>query len=356
MTPFEPPRCPHEDCEQHLAPRPGFYRPWGWYQPKCRKEPVPRFRCRYCRRSFSRQTFRHDYRDRRPECNAPLFLHLVSGVGLRQSARLVKLDVHSVQGKLRKIGRTCRRLQDNLCPRLPGERTFLLDEEETFETASIRTLTVPIAIERETWFVIATGVAPTRRRAAKGTARRRRQDREELEHGKREDKSRECVRGVLQSVARRLPEGSVRMLSDEKASYPVLARAIFGERLVHETTPSRRPRTVHNPLFPINTTIAMTRDNCGRLRRRSWLVSKRGADLQAQLHIFTAYRNFVRPRFNYDQPEDTPAKLLGLVPRQLAADEVLGWYQGWGARSIHPLSLDGSFTVADREAANAACA
>ena len=70
---FVPPRCPNPCCSNHLAPQDKFFRRKGYYAPRCRLERVPRFVCLTCRRWFSRQTFRHDYRDRRPDCNDQLF-------------------------------------------------------------------------------------------------------------------------------------------------------------------------------------------------------------------------------------------------------------------------------------------
>lgn len=346
--PFVPPRCPHRECEFHLRPHPGFYQPCGSYQPRCRTEPVPRFRCRGCRRGFSRQTFRHDYGDRRPECNEPLLALVTSGVGLRQIGRLLGLDINSVQKKHRKIARTCGLLHGNLSSTLPAGLTYQLDEEETFETASIRPVTMPVLIERRTWFVVATATGSIRRLAKPSTERRRRQDQEDLQRGKRADESRSCVRKVLELLREKAPAGSVTLQSDEKSSYRTLANAVFGDRLEHQTTPGKRLRTTANPLFPINTTMAMTRDNCGRLRRRSWLVTKDRRWLGMQLLVFTVYRNYMRRRFNRDGRHETAAVLLGLLPRHLQGHEVLSWRQDWGPLSVHPMSSDASRTVAEK--------
>ena len=89
---FVPPRCPNGDCKAHRDPAPGFYIRSGSYVAACHDRPVPRFRCRLCKRSFSRQTFRHSRGDRRPECNVPLLELLVSGVGLRKAAELLRHD------------------------------------------------------------------------------------------------------------------------------------------------------------------------------------------------------------------------------------------------------------------------
>lgn len=149
----------------------------------------------------------------------------------------------------------------------------------------------------------------------------------------------------MRELARRT-EGTLAIDTDEKSSYRRLAREVFGNRAVHRTTSSRAVRTTRNPLFPINTTIAMSRDNCGRLRRRSWLVSKKCRWLKAQLAIFTVFRNYVRRRFNRDAANVSSASSLGLVPRRMSALEVLRWRQDWAARSINPLSLSGLRLVA----------
>jgi hypothetical protein len=276
--------------------------------------------------------------------NERLFLLLVSGVGMRQSGRLLRMDARGVQRKQHKMAATLACMHDNLCPRLPEGRSWLLDEEETYEGASIRPLTMPVLIEQETWFVVATAVGSIRRLAPVGSARRLRQDREERS-GSRPDESRARVREVLDCLARKVPAGKVVLQTDEKASYATVGRSVFGDRLVHLTTAGTLVRDTHNPLFPINTTLAMTRDNCGRLRRRSWLVTKKAARLQDHLALFTAYRNYVRRRFNKDPETQTPARCLGLVPRNLDAEEVLAWRQDWGDLSIHPISRDAAHTV-----------
>lgn len=342
---FVPPRCPNTGCPHHREPVGKFWVRKGSYQPRCRVTSIPRFRCKVCRRGFSSQTFRHDYRDRRPECNELLFLLLASGVGLRQSARVLELAAQSAQDKMRKIAATCASLHENLMTTLPSDRVYVMDEDETFEATSIRPLTVPIVIELETWFVVATAVGSIRRLAAEGTRRRRRQDREELDSGPRPDTSSRCVRSVLTKLGG-TASGRVYLRTDKKTSYPTIARSVLGDRLSHQTTAGSDPRTAANPLFSVNTTIKMTNDNCGRLHKQSWLVTKKAACLQSHLGLFTAYRNYVRRRHNYDDVDDTPAKLLRLLPRRLLAGEVLGWRQDWGTCSSHPMSRSGQRSVA----------
>jgi len=318
---------------------------WGFFMARCRDQREQRYRCQQCRKTFSEQTFRHSYHDRRPDVNERLFELLTSGVGLRQSARVLKIGPNTVQKKMRKLSRTCALLHENLCRALPAGRTYLMDEEESYEGASIRPLTVPILIEKENWFVVATAVGSIRRLAPAGTERRKRQAQDEQKHGTRPDESRECVAEVLRALRQRTT-GQIELLTDQKSSYATVAREIFAGEVMHLTTAGSDPRTPRNPLFPINSIIAMSRDNCGRLRRKSWLVSKLAKWLRGQMSIYTVFRNYVRRRFNKDKADDTAAKLLGLLPRRLHPSEVVRWRQDWGSRSPHPMCLSGGSAVA----------
>ena len=107
---FKPPFCPRRSCSQHRAPAPNFYVRHGYFQAQCRPHPVPRFRCRSCRHTFSRQTFRADYYDRRPDLNAAVFNFITMGVGIRMCSRRLGLSLRCTELKLRKISRHLRQL------------------------------------------------------------------------------------------------------------------------------------------------------------------------------------------------------------------------------------------------------
>ncbi len=155
--------------------------------------------------------------------------------------------------------------------------------------------------------------------------------------GPRRDRSRRSVRRSLERAASLLRTEQTAFLdTDQKASYVGLAKTAFGRRrLVHRRTSGKLPRTAANPLFPINHTEAMARDLTGRLRRQSWLASKKRRYLDLGLQLHMAYRNLVRRRFNEDR--ESPAELLSFASRRITETEALSWRQDWGLRSVHPL-------------------
>jgi transposase-like protein len=340
---FSPPFCPHRSCSQHAAPKPGFCVRYGRYRAACRAHPVQRYRCRTCRHSFSRQTFRVDHRDHRPDLNPRLFLLLASGIGLRQSSRVLGLSRRCTELKFRKIARHLRRLNLNLRAPLNGERSFHLDEFESYEgERNTRPLSIPMLIDSRTRYIVWAESAPIRARGKMTPRRKKALERSRKRHGVRRDLSRRALARTLARGAALVSSArKVQLDSDEKSSYPWLASQAFGRsRLVHRQTNSQLVRNTSNPLFPINSEEAIARDLIGRLRRESWLVSKKRRYLDLALQLHTAFRNLVRRRFNHD--EESPAQLMGFAPRRLSAEEVLSWRQEWGWRSVHPLSGAGA--------------
>ena len=343
---FTPPRCPNRRCTMHLQPLGAFYVRRGSYQPRCREVPVPRFRCRTCHRGFSRQTFRFDYRDKRPDCNEQVLKMLVSASGLRQIGRVTRLSVHGVQHKFRKIARCMRNMNRNLLRRLPAKRhTFLLDEFESFEHSSILRVTVPTLIERDSFAILAVSVAPIRRVARLGSSKRHWLVRHERDHGKRSDRSRASVRKVLGRMQRLLRDQPADMITDEKALYGALIRRMFYGQVHQQTVSSHQPRTTYNPLFRINLTEEMMRDSVGRMRRRSWLVSKSRQQLRAHLEVYAAWRNWHRRRTNQDPDHRTPGVVIGLAERSFSYGELLAWRQDWRDRSIYPTCTNGDRSI-----------
>jgi hypothetical protein len=280
-----------------------------------------------------------DYRDHRPDLNARLFVLIASGIGIRQSGRDLKLSVRCTELKLRKLARHLRRLNLNLRDQLKDWAHFHLDELETYEgQRNTRPLSVSVLLETVSRYLVWAESATIRPRGKMTKKRREAVRKSELRHGVRKDRSR---RGVARTLARGADIAEhapvVILESDEKSTYPGQAVEAFGEaRLDHRQTSSKLVRLSFNPLFPINHEEAIMRDLMGRLRRQSWLVSKKRRYLDLGLHVHMAYRNLVRRRFNND--EKSPAQLLGFTPRRLTPWEVLSWRQDWGARSIYPLA------------------
>ncbi len=361
---FTPPCCPNPDCSAHTAPPPPappapdgegkgkrFFRRAGYYHPKCRALAVPRFKCLLCNRGFSRQTFRMDYCDNKPYLNPELFKNLASGMGLRQSARIMGLSRRCTELKARKLSRHLGRLNRNLTGEFTDGSRFSLDEMVTFEgERGARPVSVAVLIETNSMYVIASDVATIRASGKMTNERREAIAQAEERYGPREDRSKNALSRTFRRF-RALTKNmtTVHLTSDKKHEYSRLLREFFADRAVHLQISSKLKRDQNNPLKHINLTNAMARDLCGRLRRESWLVSKARRFLRLQLHVFAAYRNFIRRRVN--RFAETPAKILGFLSRTATFSDLLTWRQDWKLRSIHPMARRSESVAQVREAA-----
>jgi hypothetical protein len=329
---FHPPRCPNPSCSQHRDPDPWFATRIGRYFPLCRTHPVQRFRCRHCLRTFSRQTFRADCRQKKPHINAACLRLMVSCVGLRQAAQVLQVARRTIE---RRFDWLARHASDWHLNHLDGallDGPFQLDELESFEANRYQPVTVPVLIDRSTLFIVATGVGALRRKGRMTATQRRRRAEHERRHGRRPSQSRRAVRDVLTRLHKVVePWTPVVLDSDRKPLYGELGERIFPGRFVWQRHDAAARRDRGNPLFPINHTNARLRHFLSRLRRRTWCVSKRREGLRAHLAIATLWSNYVRGITN--RTRTTAAQAVGVARRAYRPEEVLAWRQDWGRLS-----------------------
>ena len=326
---FQPRACPRPDCSSRSS---GHQR-WcfkGRFTRECDGRTVQRFLCLECRRTFSTQTFRVDYRLRKPQLNRSLFGLFVSKVTHRQAARVLGCSRATVAHRLRLLGQHCKSFHRSRLARAAKERglvgTFQLDELETFEhSRRLAPVTVPVLIERSSYFVVSleTAALPCRGRLSESD-RRRKAERERI-HGVRKSGSRRAVAECLRTLAAAHAESeTVEIQTDRKTTYrPLLARQ-FGSRLVHRRHSSRDKHDYNNPLFPINHTLAMMRDGISRLVRRTWAASKLRERLERHAWIWIAWRNYVRGITN-DAPGTSPAMAIGIESKRWTVARLCAW-------------------------------
>ena len=331
MPRFEPALCPFSACPSRHGQAPFRCHRAGFFSRLVDGRRVQRFRCRACKRRFSVQTFRLDYRLHKPQLTALVFELFVSKTTMRQIARVVGCRRRLVEHRLRLLAGHARDFHRRQLARAQARGgvtgTFQLDELETFETdRRLMPVTVPVLIERRSYFLLHVDTAPLGARGGLSPAKRKQKEALEREHGKRRSGSRRAVERTLSVLRDLLPTADLLNLqTDRKSSYRSLVRQLFAGRLgSHVRESSKRARDYGNVLFPINHTLAMMRDGISRLVRRSWAASKKRSRLELHLWIWAVYRNYIRGVTNVE-PEVTPAMSIGVESRPWRRQELLRW-------------------------------
>lgn len=326
---FLPRHCPRPDCPS-LTSRHFRWRRKGRFTRLCDGRSVPRFLCLECRHTFSSQTFRLDYRLRKPKLHLALFKDFISKCTLRQSARTLGCTRRTVAHRLALLGRHCRDFHAATLERARTSGgiggTFQLDELETFEhSRRLKPVTLPVLIERKSYFILHAACATLPARGGLSPVWRKKKAALELCEGKRRSGSLLAVRESFARLARVHPSaGPVAVETDRKATYKTSLERLFGDRLRHARHSSKSARNYSNPLFPINHTLAMMRDGLSRLVRRTWAAAKLRDRLELHLWIWVAYRNYVRGITNR-APRTTPAMALGVDRARWRREELLAW-------------------------------
>lgn len=328
---FVPPCCPYAGCPARTLTSPFRWQHRGHFRRRCDGQAVPRFLCLTCKRSFSRQTFRIDYRLRRPALTFAIFDALVSKVTHRQAARVAGCNRKAVPHRLRLLADHSRQFHEAVLARskarggLPG--SFQFDELETYEhSRRLKPVTMPVLIEHRARFVVhlETASLPARGNLSPRDYARKCEIEQE-EGGPRISGSREAVKKCIAVLADVLPKAAhVVISSDRKSSY----RTVVAETILQPCTHARHPGTAErssaNPLFPINHTLMMLRDGVSRLVRRTWGASKMRDRLALHAWIWTAYRNYIR-EFTNQSRHATSGQVLGVVARKFTPDDFFEW-------------------------------
>ena len=326
---FRPKTCPHPDCPTRSGSH-FSHRLHGRYRRQCDGRLVQRFVCRGCRRTFSVQSFRLDYRLQKPALLLQLFALFASKVTHRQSARILGCDRKTVAHRLGLLGDHTeafhRRMLERKRRRGGLVGTFQLDELETFEhSRRLAPVTMPFLIARRSYFILDLETAPLPCRGGLSPAYRKKKVERERQFGIRKSGSRAAVTEIFKRLALiHPPQGQVDVQTDRKTDYAAILRRQFGPRLSHERIDSRRRRDYQNPLFPINHTLAMARDAVSRLVRRTWAASKLRERLRLHAWIWAAWRNYVRPITN-EEPKVTAAMAAGVAKRRWSIPKMCAW-------------------------------
>ena len=324
-----PPHCPHSDCSASDPTNPFPFRHFGRYRRKCDGHHIRRFLCRTCGRTFSKQTFKTNYRHRIPYLNYPLARLLASKVTRRQAARILGVNRKTVERRYHRLARVAEEYHwgclDSKLTDGGLRGIFQLDELETFETdRRLKPVTVAVQIERKSYFMISAYAGTLAARGGLTESYRKKKSVLEAVHGKRRSQSRMVVRASFETLRKYGCSAKLQMETDRKGIYPQELTRVFGESgFVQRTTHSKARRDYRNPLFPINHTLAMMRDGLSCLVRRSWGAAKEIRGLQAHCWIWVAWRNYVRGITV--KTRTTPAMAMGVQSQPQDWVDVFRW-------------------------------
>lgn len=322
---FKPPFCPWRDCAEHHRTRPGYrFRKHASYSTQ-RKRHVPRFRCRTCGRTFSRQTFSVTYYRKRPELLEPIAAGIVAGSAFRQLARSLGCGHSTVARAAAHLGRHALLLQAHTLAQLDRvAEPCVFDHFETFEFTQDCPFGIATAVGAESWFVYALDPAPHGRAGRRSAAQQRRVA----------SRPRRPTRGGYRGSARRVLDlllsletsgAPLALTSDGHTDYQRAVREHPHRRRIHHTrfpNPPRGPkgaprspaaRERDRAMFPVDLLHRLLRHSLAHQRRETIAFGRRLNAVMERMFLTAVWRNFVKRRSERRRDGPTPAMSLGLA-------------------------------------------
>src|SRR5262245_7144405 len=328
LQPFKPPFCPWPDCAGHGRSARAFrFDRHGSYS-TARRPKIPRFRCRICRRSFSRQSFATSYYLKRPELLVPAAAGLVAGSAHRQIARSLGCAPSTITRLSARLGRHALLLQALALEHLRGRlaEPVAADHFETFEFSQDCPFGVLTLVGSASWFVFGLDPAP-HARAGKVTQMQAARLRTRPQRPRRGGYRGSFRRG-LDLLLPLAPDGHGLVLAcDGREQYLEAARVHrMRQRLRLEVHPNpvRGPKgTPRSPqarardraLYPVDQLHALVRHTRADHKRETIAFGRRLNAIMERLFLMVAWRNFIKGRSERRPDPTTPAMRLALADR-----------------------------------------
>jgi hypothetical protein len=218
-------------------------------------------------------------------------LLLTSGVSQRRCAILTGKSKASIQKILHILSSRARVYQRDLLTSLTKLDNVQFDDLETFEHTKMKPLSVALAVDSKTRLILDARVNSM---PAKGLLA----DKSRRKYGKRKDDRPRGWTHVLKSV-KVVANETVEILTDSHKQYPKYISELFPKGS-HRTVPGGRgcvagygelKRKGFDPMFSLNHTCAMFRDNLACLKRRTWTTTKKPEELQHRINVYIRNHN-----------------------------------------------------------------
>jgi hypothetical protein len=210
---------------------------------------------------------------------------------MRQVAKLLGINHKTVASKQRWHAQRARIEHQRFLKRQKNLAFVQMDEMETFEHTRCKPLSIALAVNPMTREILTAKVAIM---PAKGKIAKISRD----IYGPRMDQRRDKFSEAL-SVIKTICVPKPHILTDKKTAYQTWIKTVL-PNAIHETTKGRRGCIAgygelkeggYDPLFYLNHTAAMIRDNLARMLRRTWCGSKQAWALQDALDLYTHMHN-----------------------------------------------------------------
>lgn len=264
----------------------------GRYYRKSESRWIQRFHCKSCGAHFSAATGTLEFKQHKRRENLPLMRLLASGVSMRRSAFLLRINRRTVDRKLLYLAKKAKLRHYEFLQQLRGKvQSLEFDDLVTSEHTKMKPLTVSVAVDAKERFILSAQVG---RIPAFGLLA----DRSRKKYGPRDNDHPKTLEAMFEEISATVAPTAL-IQSDEHPRYPEFVRYYLPGREYRRHPGGRGTvagqgelkKKYFDPIFILNHSCAMLRANLNRLIRKTWCTTKKAERLQMHLDIFIDFYN-----------------------------------------------------------------
>jgi transposase-like protein len=249
------------------------------YKVKKNNRLIRRYQCKDCNVTFTINTDKNTYLQKRPDLNKQIYLHYCEGNTLHGIARLLGITYKTVVRKFKFMAHIARELHLKNIEEKNIITTYVqFDEMESFEITKTRPLGIELAIRPKTCEILSAKVCRIPMKAHSVPY-------EEKQEYRVITNQEQCITEMLLETAKCLNENTSTLACDGDSSNIRLAKEICTESNVVSYVRG------YNELWKLNHVCAKLRHHISRLTRKTWATTKKMERLQMHLDLFIAYQN-----------------------------------------------------------------
>jgi transposase-like protein len=345
---FRPPHCTNPECPNYFHPPSG-----SWYKRIAPYDtitfgPVPRFRCKTCRKTFSSQTFSIDYYAKKKLSHQYIFNQINAGAGLRNIARNLKVSPKAITNRINRMARNALLIQQVVLDELPFSEHFAADGFESFCVSQYFPDNYNILVGRDSQFVYQWNYTTLRRKGRMNPLQKRKRKRLEKIYRATPRGIENTFTDLLEFLEMRTHSrgGYLILSTDEKKDYeralygsPACRKRMYDGSWRHQKVNSKDPRTIWNPLFPVNYMDREFRKDMACHARETLQFSRNVNEAMLRMSLYVFDHNFFKPFRVADREKKhlRHAEVAGLKREYL--DEVTSgfFYLRYFWRKHHPM-------------------
>ncbi len=276
------PKCPHQHSE---------IRKHGFFKRKSDYKTIQRFKCIRCNTTFSKASTQKCINQNKRHLNSIILKLIASKNSQRRIALLLGISKNTVASKIQFLARMAREKNRQMLKQSSSIQEIIFDDMETFEHSKMKPLSITVVVEKYTQKILGAraSIMPAKGLLAKRSRKK---------YGRRKDQRHKSRERLFQDIKNTVGS-QVTIESDQNPHYIKSVTRHFPEADYIQYR-GRRGCVVgqgelkeggFDPLFYLNHTCAMIRDNLGCLVRRTWCTSKTIHHLQDRLDIYTYFHN-----------------------------------------------------------------